>query len=395
MQLVLKHFKEEIDTLHDTAQISEAEFEQYERVCFHKRLHLTHVLPPVDRTGDGGLLGYYFSKQDLKHFSEVELSAQFFEANTSICYHKAATADSLFFIVGGMARVYKDFGGDASPPLPAPSDAYSVGDGNMSPRSPSLNSFNPPEEAGRVSYPAEEAGRASLESTTGFGHAYSGRRFEKQHRPNFILPTGSSDGRHVTDKNEVLLSAGCCFNDVEFLLTESGFDVANFGHLVALTDVKLFRLKFADLRGKAHQYLAFLEKVWRTSGQAACKRAPELFNYMPPAGWDWGSAVLTIFHEGAHLRVTGCILVVDGEVEQQHMQAGTAAGRAGTFTTVHRPFSFVMPLEHDTYIVRGEARVLCHQGSVALMSSNDAAVSSGIAVAGSQKKYQGQGIARD
>ena len=112
MQLVLKHFKEEIDTLHATAQISAAEYEQYEHVLFHKRLHLTHVLPPVRGAGAGmTLLSYYFTRHDLKHFSEVELSAQLFEANTSICYHKATAADSLYFIVAGMARVYKDHDG--------------------------------------------------------------------------------------------------------------------------------------------------------------------------------------------------------------------------------------------------------------------------------------------
>ena len=61
-QLVLLHMKEEVDTLHESAQISDAEFEHYEHVLFHKRLHLTHVLPRV-KGGDSGinLLTYYFS----------------------------------------------------------------------------------------------------------------------------------------------------------------------------------------------------------------------------------------------------------------------------------------------------------------------------------------------
>ena len=46
-QLMLDHVKDEIQLLHSTAQISDAEFEAYEHIVFHRSLHLTHILPKV------------------------------------------------------------------------------------------------------------------------------------------------------------------------------------------------------------------------------------------------------------------------------------------------------------------------------------------------------------
>lgn len=50
-----------------------------------------------------------------------------------------------------------------------------------------------------------------------------------------------------------------------------GFESRNFGHLVAVTDVKLFRLRFADLRQKSQQYLSFLEKVSMMGGSVGIR----------------------------------------------------------------------------------------------------------------------------
>ena len=193
------------------------------------------------------------------------------------------------------------------------------------------------------------------------------RRFEKQTRPTFILPhVQSASEHHVAEKNEVLLSAGCCFNDVEFLLTESGFGARNFGHLVAVTDVKLFRLRFADLRKKHQQYLSFLEKLWRCSGHALCVRSPELFNYMPPTGWDWGTVMLSSYEAGVRLGVTGCVLVVSGVVEQSHLKRGEEVAAM----TTHTPFSFIMPLPDDTYTVLQACRVLSHPGAISTLAES-------------------------
>jgi len=46
----------------------------------------------------------------------------------------------------------------------------------------------------------------------------------------------------------MLLGAGCCINDVEFLLHDAGYESLNFGRVVAVTEVRLLRLRFEDLR---------------------------------------------------------------------------------------------------------------------------------------------------
>jgi hypothetical protein len=43
--------------------------------------------------------------------------------------------------------------------------------------------------------------------------------------------------------NEVLLGAGCCFNDIEFLLQDAGFESNNFGNLTTVTKVSCYRLR--------------------------------------------------------------------------------------------------------------------------------------------------------
>ena len=88
--------------------------------------------------------------------------------------------------------------------------------------------------------------------------------------------------------------------------------------------------------------------------------------------------MLITFDEDAHLHVKGCILVVSGAVEQQHLQADEAAAHTGSSTSVHRAFSFVMPLAHDAYRVHGATRVLCHHGAVAVCVADGPEVSGGI-----------------
>ena len=43
--------------------------------------------------------------------------------------------------------------------------------------------------------------------------------------------------------NEVLLGAGCCFNDIEFMLQDAGFESNNFGNLTTVTKVSCYRLR--------------------------------------------------------------------------------------------------------------------------------------------------------
>jgi hypothetical protein len=43
--------------------------------------------------------------------------------------------------------------------------------------------------------------------------------------------------------NQILLGAGCCFNDIEFLLQDAGFESNNFGNLKTVTKVSCYRLR--------------------------------------------------------------------------------------------------------------------------------------------------------
>ena len=350
-QLVLLDMKEEIDTLHTTAQISDEEFERYEHTIFHKRLHFTHALPIVKGGGasDMHLLSYYFSQEDLDHFSHAELSAQNYSQGQTICIHHQE-ADSMFFIARGMARVSKDAFAEKRDDILLPvhsrqspdADAATGQDGDKAQDQSELSS-------GRDGEGADELGRPPQMSSS------------------FVIERSSVE-HPIADRHKMMLSAGCCFNDVEFLLYESGFVTENFGRMEAVTDVRLFQLRFDHLRAKPEQCHRFLQKLWRDCGPAVALRCPQAFNFMPPDDWSWSKTVVSTFPKGARLRFLcakdrTCVLLVQGRIE--HLKApyfpgsytnvcGTDEGVQKPLVKHHQPISFFIPQKGDSYTVVSE-----------------------------------------
>ena len=267
------------------------------------------------------LLTYYFSEDDMKHLSQ-ELTEHNIKSNSRICFHTHA-ADSVYFIAHGIARILTD----------SDVDHDGSGNGAASRRAPSNSSA---------------LDHDALEMEMACGVEQDG------------------GGLEDLDGNEVLLSAGCCFNDVEFLLQDAGIDAVNFGHLITVTHVRYFRLKFQDLREKPQQYHAFLEKVWRLSGHALCLRFPQLLNHLPPEGWDWDTVTLSEFKHGAPLVLASCVFLVHGDIKEQR-QGATEGDKAADY--VHRCLSFLSPSKGALFTVASDTCKVLSRGDITVTKS--------------------------
>jgi len=435
-QLLLSRIEEEIETLHETAQISEAEFEQYEHILFHKRLHLTHVLPHTTGGDDGrNLLHYYFSEDDLKLLINQELEEVKQKADTLICKHKEA-ADSIYFIAHGMARIHKDsvagrapnqtftpdsisvsgsqFGGESednaaavradmdtvatdaganATPCKSAHDLMIVVSSDAAPASSGSAPASPAALAAeRRSSISMSSRRNSIEEQPTPGGQEADRNLMSMGLRDSISMDGHTDSpvQHrqtrvgtVSDKNleknEILIGAGCCFNDIEFLLTDAGYQCDNFGHLTTVTDVRYFRLRFENLKEKPIQYNNFLERIWRYSGHMLCQRFPELLNHAPPEDWTWSTAVLSEYMLDTPLQLSSCVFLVSGAIEQKQtrkrgsMMNVAAAATHGNLPLmppiVHEALSFIMPLPGDVFkVCSGKCKVLS-QGDIIMSPS--------------------------
>ena len=234
-QLVLSRIEHEYEVLHKTGQISEADFEKYEEILFHKRLHLTHVLPKVAGIEDGkNLLSYYFSDDDMKLLSHdlQEINQQ---PQMHIARHQQP-ADSLYFIAAGMVRIWKDehlqdlldkkVGSVRVPP------SAEAGENGADEIALSVPGARPAIAFGSVEMGAVVAPEALQHEDSRAKH----------HRDELGLAHAKSAWTGF-EKKEVLLGAGCCFNDIEFLLQDAGFESNNFGNLTTVTDVSCYRLR--------------------------------------------------------------------------------------------------------------------------------------------------------
>ena len=300
---------------------------------FQKRQHFMMDLPRVDGIDDGkNILSYYFSDNDRRLLSsegEGVLEEMRLPAQAQIAQHQLP-ADSIYFLVTGMARVSKD---DPNNEKGKEKTAPEKPTARATLRRQSLLSA-----AGPRCTPAGSASSTLIQSSTqlpagwhcefkcGFSGLYHEvARHEKtcEKRPKAsraieiatemsrhtadagrgtsqlsisaaqfggvdaeqVQPTSSPLARVVTQDtsfnierrrikrggsssyhsdpeglaraksawidykeneiglNEVLLGAGCCFNDIELLLQDAGFESNNFGNLTTVTEVSCYRLR--------------------------------------------------------------------------------------------------------------------------------------------------------
>mmetsp|Transcript_21264 Transcript_21264/g.34013 ORF Transcript_21264/g.34013 Transcript_21264/m.34013 type:complete len:909 (-) Transcript_21264:186-2912(-) len=345
-QMILNRFKEELDTLQSTAQITSAEFEHMEHSVFNKKLGLTYNLPAVGSafekkrrrsvddnesvlgmlSGARSELHYYFSQADLLDLSS-ELAPETFKPGKDICLGTAG-ADELYIIVQGMVRVHKD--------------ESNVGDARMSLERGrnKLGDIQEHEDAHEQTQDTHEHPHPHSPRSPSITEVTSPKGAVKS---NSNAPFAAASQQDPTKIYEMLLGAGCCINDVEFLLHDAGYESLNFGHVVAVTEVRLLRLRFADLRLRQVQYLAFLEKMWRNSGKALCARCPDRVNFqLPSAEWNWNTAALTHYAKDACITLRTPAFLIEGVVED-------ASHR------VYQAFEFVQPFMADELVVLSES----------------------------------------
>ena len=407
-QLMLSEVEKEVGTLFKTAQINEAEFEHYEHMLFHKRLHLTHVLPRVNGGEDGSnLLTYYFSDDDLKMLlSEEILERLDFKPSSEICTHKDA-ADCVYFISHGMARICKDAGVGRNPTqllnetitLGAGARFGGAKDGAAAAREEEdegvwssatvqsevvmlsthpLASDGPDFEdsAGDIFRPAASSPEAvALAQSAGVSVAAVSMPAREQ--SSMSMSNSMSGNKHNQSlkneakegENELLIGAGCCFNDIAFLVKDAtGFESDNFGQLTTVTDVRCFSLNFEALRCMPLQYRNFLERMWQVSGQSASE---VLLNHAPPEDWIWSSVVMEEYTENTQLQLSSCILLISGEIEQKNTKRRGSSSSLGNDeppltlqVLLHEAVSFIFPSHGDMFTVRSsQCKVLCQQDS--------------------------------
>ena len=61
-------------------------------------------------------------------------------------------------------------------------------------------------------------------------------------------------------------------------------------------------MNFSVLQTKPMQYLVFLEKMWRNSGNALCLRFPQHLDSFPPVEWSWYEWMHTQTRAHTHTR---------------------------------------------------------------------------------------------
>ena len=366
MQLVLDAFMKEINTLHMTSQMSGEEFEHYEHVVLQQRYSLAHTLPKVTGviTGDN-ILSFYLDKyfrpdivdqpttalalkwknvgpekpkrgkeikneelakalQQRMHFSQQEMDnfkvggisyqdfirvedkyfrQDFGEQEISRTLHVANTlilqqspdhpADSLYFIHAGIAHMYMDSNvslgaEEAGAAAETGADESEDSDERLA---FDLRALSPQEKDESIDeYEIEADDKKRMDDA-----------FETNTHAKFV--------RKLPRVQSVSLLAGSMFNDVEFLLAEAGFIPTNYGHLIAVSHVRLVRLKFEFLR-QQQQYFSILETLWSYSGDAVCKR----LNIEPPEGWNWKDVKLHRFDTGVEVNVKNSVLIVKGKL---------------------------------------------------------------------------------
>ena len=404
-QLMLSEFEREVGMLFKTAQIDEAQFEHYEHMLFHQRLHLTHRLPDGKGGKDGrNLLTYYFEKDLDILLSEGILEPVDFKPSSTICKHRKA-AECVYFISHGMARIYKD-AGVGRDPTQLMNEASTLvagarfggaeeGEGNTErakDASAALSSAAAPSEVTMVSTPARQDSVAdifhtaashpeavALKESAGASAAAVPKsalsKFKASAQAVLAAEIMKQEVKKNQERNELLLGAGCCFNDVEFLVKDAtGFECDNFGHLKAVTDVRCFRLKFDALKSMSREYKNFLERLWVCSGPELCFRYPELLNHAPPEDWTWSSAVMEEYPLNTQLQLDSCILLVGGEVEQKQTKrrgsfskksgVGNDEGPLNSHEFLYQAVSFIYPSDGDVITVRSDkCKVLCQKDS--------------------------------
>jgi len=119
--------------------------------------------------------------------------------------------------------------------------------------------------------------------------------------------------------NAIMLGDGCCINDIGALLDDAGFGSFNVSKVMAVTDVRLIRITFKDLRLQLPAYSDFLQTLYRHAGKCLSTRYPELFDHvLPPPDFKWPTTTLVCFEAGSQLVLrNGPCLLVQGRLQRE------------------------------------------------------------------------------
>jgi len=306
-QLVLNDFNDHIESLHNLTQLTDKEFEHIRKRIFKRKKRLMYHLPPTNQeqldrnlSPDEEKYNRIFSKKSLTRLFSPLFSDENIEALrkhwTIETFGKGQTvllanclADSIYIVATGMVRLG---------PARSSEDHLCRGTHyNMSPAASqlTLSHTNSPEDTPEILF----AGNSS-EDCAGEIHQ------------------GSLEAVEDACVNAMMLGNGCFINDLELLLDDAGFRSRSLSKVVAVTDVKLIRIAFKDLRLHLPAYNDVVQALWRNAGKLLCTRYVELFDYLlPPPEFTWPTTRLVCFEAGSQLVLRGPCLLVQGTLQRE------------------------------------------------------------------------------
>jgi len=308
-QLVLSDFDDQIESLHNTTQLTDKEFEYIRKQILSKRRRLMYHLPPRNQeqldeamseadneSSDrrfARLFSHYFSDANMEVIKKYWAVEAFKKGQNILMAHNLA--DSIYIIDRGMVRL-----GQAE---------MSDEDKETFLRTISCES-TAKRTASDVLTPRREIG--DWNNAQNYSSNYADKNFE------WGPPVCSSLLEHDSF-NSMMLGDGCCINDVEVLLDDAGFGSYNVGKVVAVTDVKVIRISFRDLRLHLPTYVDFVQNMWRSGGKSLCMRYPELLDFVPPpADFKWTTATLVCFESNHQIILSGTAILVQGSLQRDH-----------------------------------------------------------------------------
>jgi len=306
-QLVLSDFNDHIESLHNLTQLTDKEFEHIRKRIFKRKQRLMYHLPPMnpeqldrDLSPDEEKYNVIFSNKSLTRLFSPLFSDENMEALrkhwTVETFEKGQTvllanrlADSIYIVATGMVRLGQtrssedQFCGNTHSKISPAASQRTLLDTNSPENTPEIQFVGNPSE--------DCAG--------------------KNHQ-------GSLEDLEDACVNAMMLGDGCFINDLEVLLNDAGFRSCSLSKVVAVTDVKLIRIAFKDLRLHLPAYIDVVQALWRHAGKLLCTRYAELFDYvLPPPEFKWPTTRLVCFEAGSQLVLRGPSLLVQGTLQRE------------------------------------------------------------------------------
>jgi hypothetical protein len=340
-QLVLNDFDDQVENLHQTAQISDQEFAAIQKEIVSKRRRLLYHMPRQNET----------QQATHRFVASNPMSYITFNHVTPVHSH-LARSQRISYYLSGEAAVLSKF----------------LIEEHFEPHQVVLS----------------ECGIAGAIYIIDSGVVRVGCNTEGRsgslERTQSTLSVLSLNG--LVDEDEpdrsTILGDGCCINESEFLLHASGYCTYNVDRVIAVTHVKVLCLSFEDMILEEAGFLALLENMWKIAGKTLFTRGPHLFDFVPiPSEFQWESGRLECYEIGRSILISGPVLLVKGSLVQQKNSIRSSSSSRIRFSVSKRQrqntriesFKYLGPTETECFVFTVDSDhcmlFLSGQGSVA------------------------------